>query len=284
MKARSPTRSLASDLPFCGGRYWIESQSLERLFGFGRVCGVGIVHLVHSDANAYAQACAEVGVLTAVEISRSGNGAHVWTVLHRTGHGRDGPCIRRRRAAHGDDRPRPDRPGQLRPALSCPGRPAQPGQGSTAVRKPDRPSFAGHLPPRPHDESSATLRRGRSTPTSSSSSRVFADSARARSAPSQTSSAPVHVGMTAPDHPRRLSARTTELSVRAPVVEARLNAMLSIDTTGLPSDLISALKHTASLHNPEFIAASSSATRPSAYPGSSGASKWTVRRCGCRAA
>ena len=37
-----------------------------------------------------------------------------------------------------------------------------------------------------------------------------------------------------------------------PVVRARLGAMLSIERIGLPPSLISALKHLASLHNPEF--------------------------------
>ncbi|KAB1139274.1 hypothetical protein F7R91_40610 [Streptomyces luteolifulvus] len=35
-------------------------------------------------------------------------------------------------------------------------------------------------------------------------------------------------------------------------VQAQLSAMLAISTTGLPPQLLAALKHAASFHNPEF--------------------------------
>ncbi|MFI1258974.1 hypothetical protein ACH4U6_35085 [Streptomyces netropsis] len=50
-----------------------------------------------------------------------------------------------------------------------------------------------------------------------------------------------------PPKPRRRA-----LGMAPEVVEAQLSEMLAISTKGLPTTLLSALKHTASFHNPEF--------------------------------
>ena len=63
---------------------------------------------------------------------------------------------------------------------------------------------------------------------------------------------PVRVGPDAPTviGPSRVRGHA---SFTAPkTIRARLDAMLAIDTTGLPGDVLAALKHAASLHNPEF--------------------------------
>jgi superfamily II DNA or RNA helicase len=53
-------------------------------------------------------------------------------------------------------------------------------------------------------------------------------------------------------HTYRPPARATSSAKPPPEVTARAGAMLAIDRIGIPSALVAALKHLASLHNPEF--------------------------------
>jgi Type III restriction enzyme, res subunit len=58
---------------------------------------------------------------------------------------------------------------------------------------------------------------------------------------------PANLGPSLGTRPKR-----TGLGKAPAVVHAHLDAMLEIDTGGLPSGLLAALKHSAALHNPEF--------------------------------
>ena len=58
---------------------------------------------------------------------------------------------------------------------------------------------------------------------------------------------------TGPDAPTYRRARTSADAPKAPAeIAARAGAMLAIDRIGVPPALLAALKHAASLHNPEF--------------------------------
>ncbi|MEU2915890.1 DEAD/DEAH box helicase family protein [Streptomyces massasporeus] len=63
---------------------------------------------------------------------------------------------------------------------------------------------------------------------------------------------PVEVGPAAALEAMPPKPRRTDLGRAPEVVKARLGAMLAIATQGLPAPLLAALKHLASLHNPDF--------------------------------
>jgi len=63
---------------------------------------------------------------------------------------------------------------------------------------------------------------------------------------------PVEIGPTPTTEVLPPKPRRGKLGKAPEVVEARLGAMLSVATEGLPAPLLAALKHLASLHNPDF--------------------------------
>jgi superfamily II DNA or RNA helicase len=201
------------------------------------------------DAWAYAQACAEAGVPAAAEVSRSGNGAHVWTFF-------TAPVMGATARALGF--------AMLRAAMASTGRVRLASYDRLFPAQDVLPSRAkgthrfGNLIALPLQ---GTRRHGRKTTVFCEPSTwdIYPDqfaflSGLHRLTPDEVEAiasrlAPVHVGTSTPERPRRPRRATV---TGPPVVRARLDSMLSVDTTGLPGDLVSTLKHAASLHNPEF--------------------------------
>jgi superfamily II DNA or RNA helicase len=199
-----------------------------------------------ADAQAYAAACAEVGIPTAVEISRSGDGAHVWVffsapVMAVTARQLGAAMLRMAMAAQG--KMSLDSYDRLFPAQDVlPNRTKGPFRFGSLIALPLQ----------------GTCRRAHTT--------VFVDprlwteqpdqfaflSGLARLSPAEVGAladelGPVRVGpaaaaVIAPSRPTKSPA----------TVRGWQRGMLSIDTTGLRSDVLAALKHAASLHNPEF--------------------------------
>ncbi|KAB1139633.1 hypothetical protein F7R91_39045, partial [Streptomyces luteolifulvus] len=204
-----------------------------------------------ADASAYVTACHEAGVPAVLEISRSGKGAHVWTfftaaVAAATARALGMALLRRAIDARGQmalssyDRLFPAQdflPTKARGSfrfgslIALPLHGVSRGKGTTVFVDPDTwqpyPDQFAHLS---HTE---------------------------RLSPADVASlvdklGPVKAGPspTAPElgpRPRRKALG------KAPArVQARLSAMLAISTTGQPPQLLAALKHAASFHNPEF--------------------------------
>jgi superfamily II DNA or RNA helicase len=205
----------------------------------------------HADATAYIAACQEAGVPALLEISRSGKGAHAWTfftdpVAAATARALGMALLRRAIDARG------------RMALSSYDRlfPAQdflPNKAKGSFR-------FGNLIALPlHGVSRA---KGTTVFVDPDTWQPYPDqfahlSQTERLSPADVASlvdklGPVKAGPspTAPElgpKPRRKAFG------KAPArVTARLSAMLEISTTGLPPQLLAALKHAASFHNPQF--------------------------------
>ncbi|WP_177235229.1 DEAD/DEAH box helicase family protein [Streptomyces sp. MUSC 14] len=204
-----------------------------------------------ADASAYVTACHETGIPTVLEISRSGKGAHVWTfftaaVAAATARALGMALLRQAIDARG----------QM--ALSSYDRlfPAQdflPNKAKGSVR-------FGNLIALPlHGVSRA---KGTTVFVDPDTWEPYPDqfahlSLTARLTPADVEAlagelGPVKAGPS-PTTPQ-LGARPRRKALgKAPAcVEARLSAMLAISTTGLPPQLLAALKHAASFHNPEF--------------------------------
>jgi superfamily II DNA or RNA helicase len=203
------------------------------------------------DAVAYCAACAEAGVPAAAEISRSGNGAHVWIfftapVPATTARALGAALLRNAIAA------RPamtlDSYDRFFPAQDyLPSRAKGPHRFGNLIalplqgicRRGDTTVFCDPVTWKPHRDQFAFLSSlGRLTPAQVD---TLADEL-----------GPVRVG------PQALSvqgptAPGLRSAVKAPKnVTGRLSATLAIPTAGLPADLNAALKHAASMHNPEF--------------------------------
>lgn len=204
-----------------------------------------------ADATAYIAACQEAGVPALLEISRSGKGAHAWTfftdpVAAATARALGMALLRRAIDARG------------RMALSSYDRlfPAQdflPNKAKGSFR-------FGNLIALPLHGVCRT--KGTTVFVDPDTWQPYPDqfahlSHTDRLSPADVASlvdklGPVKAGPspTAPElgpKPRRKALG------KAPArVTARLSAMLAISTTGLPPQLLAALKHAASFHNPEF--------------------------------
>lgn len=98
------------------------------------------------DALAYLKAARAVGAPVALEVSRSGAGAHCLAVLHLPRPRRAGTPGWQWAAPGGDRAARPDEPGQLRPAVPLPRRPTVGRAG-----EPDRCTVARTIPAPRHD-------------------------------------------------------------------------------------------------------------------------------------
>ncbi|MER6076115.1 DEAD/DEAH box helicase family protein [Streptomyces sp. NPDC001817] len=204
-----------------------------------------------ADASAYVTACHEAGVPVVLEISRSGKGAHVWTfftapVAAATARALGMALLRRAIDTRGQmvlssyDRLFPAQdflPTKARGSfrfgslIALPLHGVSRGKGTTVFVDPDTwqpyPDQFAHL---------AGIERLSPADVASLAGKL----------------GPIKAGPcpTAPElgpKPRRKALG------KAPArVEARLAAMLSISTAGLPPQLLAALKHASSFHNPEF--------------------------------
>jgi superfamily II DNA or RNA helicase len=204
-----------------------------------------------ADAAAYATACGQAGVPALLEISRSGKGAHVWTfftapVAATTARALGMALLRRAIDARGQmalssyDRLFPAQDflptkakGSFRfgSLIALPLHGASRAQGTTVFVDPGTWE--------PHPDQFAHLSRSE------------------RLCPVEVEAlvdklGPVKAGpsATVPEFGPR--PRRKALGKASAVVPARLSAMLAISTAGLPPQLLAALKHTASFHNPEF--------------------------------
>ncbi|MEV6210041.1 hypothetical protein AB0M03_23705, partial [Kitasatospora sp. NPDC051914] len=203
------------------------------------------------DAAAYIAACKEVGVPALAEISRSGSGAHVWifftapvpatlaralgtALLRRAIDTRKGMSL----ASYDRFSPAQDflpihskggaRFGNL---IALPLHGASRGAGTTV--------FCDPATWHPYPDQFAHLSRAeRLTP---HQVQALVD----KLGPVQAGPSPTTPVL--PPRPRR-----TALGKAPKTVNAEAGAMLRITTTGLPPQLVAALKHAASLHNPEF--------------------------------
>jgi superfamily II DNA or RNA helicase len=198
------------------------------------------------DATAYWTACAEAGVPAATEVSRSGNGAHVWIfftapVAATTARTLGAALLRNAIAARAQmsldsyDRMFPSQdylPSRAKGPYRFGNLIALPMQGTH--RHNHTTVFCDPATWQPHPDQFAYLSGlTRLTPTEVEK---LADEL-----------GPVHVGPSAP------AIASSNTSTKAPkTAAARLGATLSIPTAGLPTDLLAALKHAASIHNPEF--------------------------------
>jgi superfamily II DNA or RNA helicase len=203
------------------------------------------------DAAAYCAACAEAGVPAVAEISRSGNGAHVWIfftapVPAATARALGAALLRNAIATRTQltldsyDRFFPAQdylPTRAKGPYRFGSLIALPLQGT--CRRGDTTLFCDPVTWKPHSDQFAFLSGlRRLTPTQVG---TLADEL-----------GPVRVGSQALSVPGPLAASPSG-AVKAPKnVTGRLSAKLSIPTAGLPADLIAALKHAASMHNPEF--------------------------------
>ncbi|MFC0862250.1 DEAD/DEAH box helicase family protein [Sphaerimonospora cavernae] len=204
------------------------------------------------DAAAYVTACREAGIPAAAEISRSGDGAHVWiffTAPVTTASARAIGMAMLREAI--------DRRGQMSLASYDRLFPAQDSLPTSAL-----PRFRfGNLIALPLQglcrENGTTVFCDPETWTPYPDQFAYLSTLQ-RLHPAEVQAladrlGQVHAGPSA-SASGILSARPRRGSLgKAPqVVHARLGAMLAISTLGLPPQLVAALKHTASFHNPEF--------------------------------
>jgi superfamily II DNA or RNA helicase len=197
------------------------------------------------DALAYLKAARADDIPAALEVSRSGVGAHVWiffsapvtaTTARRIGAGllREAITMRGELDLSSYDRFFPSQ--DYLPASGSIGNLiALPLQGQS--RRPGTTVFLDLATLEPYDDQWAFLSSlDRLTPRQ-------ADRLAQRLRP-------VEVGPTA-SRPTRSTA--TKLNPPAPpIIRARMAAEVSIERAGLPPSLVSSLKHAASLHNPEF--------------------------------
>ncbi|MHB8329354.1 MAG: TOTE conflict system archaeo-eukaryotic primase domain-containing protein [Acidimicrobiales bacterium] len=197
------------------------------------------------DALAYTKAARATDIPTALEISRSGSGAHVWifftgpveaTTARRIGSGllREAIAIRGELDLSSCDRFFPSQD-YLPTSGSIGNLIALPLQGS--CRKRGTTVFLDLATLEPQADQFGYLSHvERITPK--------------RAADLAESMRPLAVGPTV----RRLHASAaTKMHPQPPaVIRARLDAGISVERAGLPPALLGSLKHVASLHNPEF--------------------------------
>ena len=197
------------------------------------------------DALAYTKAARSFDVPTALEVSRSGSGAHVWmffadavaaTMARRVGVGllREAMAIRGELDLASYDRLFPAQ--DFLPASGSIGNLiALPLQGK--CRKQGTTVFLDLATLEPHEDQFGYLSHvERLTP------KQVADRAEAMR--------PLTVG---PGVRRLHASGATRMHPPAPaVIRARLGAGISLERAGLPPALLGSLKHAASLHNPEF--------------------------------
>ncbi|MDI3418809.1 TOTE conflict system archaeo-eukaryotic primase domain-containing protein [Streptomyces luteolus] len=202
------------------------------------------------DAAAYHQACRVAGVPAYAEISRSGEGAHVWTfftdpvpagLARQLGAAllRDAMTTRERMSLASFDRFFPAQ--DLLPTKTS-------GNGSFgnlialplngACRERGTTLFCDPATWTPYPDQFAHL---------SQIQRLSRGEFEALVNTLQ----PVEVGPAATLEAMPPKPRRTTLGKALEVVRARLGAMLAIATQGLPAPLVAALKHLASLHNPD---------------------------------
>ncbi|MCZ0984385.1 DEAD/DEAH box helicase family protein [Streptomyces diastatochromogenes] len=204
-----------------------------------------------ADATAYATACREAGVPALVEISRSGAGAHVWTFF-------TAPVAAATTRALGM--------ALLRRAIDA--------RGRMTLASYDRLFPAQDFLP---DKAKGSFRFGNliALPlhgiSRAGGTTVFVDpdtwtpypdqfahlSHLERLSPADVEGladklGPVKAGPAATAPELGPKPRRKHLGKAPAVVHARQAAMLEISTTGLPPQLLAALKHTAAFHNPEF--------------------------------
>ncbi|WP_327357894.1 TOTE conflict system archaeo-eukaryotic primase domain-containing protein [Streptomyces sp. NBC_01304] len=203
------------------------------------------------DAAAYHHACRAAGVPAYAEISRSGEGAHVWTfftepvpagLARQLGAAllRDAITARERMSLASFDRFFPAQ--DLLPTKSS-------GNGSFGnlialplngtCRERGTTLFCDPATWTPYSDQFAHL---------SQIQRLSRGEVEALVDTLQ----PVEVGPQATLEAMPPKPRRTALGKAPEEVEARLSAMLAIATQGLPAPLLAALKHLASLHNPDF--------------------------------
>ncbi|MCX5357258.1 DEAD/DEAH box helicase family protein [Streptomyces sp. NBC_00124] len=204
-----------------------------------------------ADATAYIAACKEAGVPALLEISRSGKGAHAWTFFTDplaavTARALGMALLRRAIDARGHmalssyDRLFPAQdflPTKARGSfrfgnlIALPLHGASRAKGTTIFVDPDT------WEPYP-DQFAHLSRTERLAPADVEA--LVDKLGPVKAGPSPTTS--------------QLGARPRRKALgKAPArVEARLSAMLAISTAGLPPQLLAALKHAASFHNPEF--------------------------------
>ncbi|WP_412075660.1 TOTE conflict system archaeo-eukaryotic primase domain-containing protein [Streptomyces xanthophaeus] len=203
------------------------------------------------DAAAYVAACTDAGVPALAEVSRSGSGAHVWTfftspvsagvaralgmaLLRLTIDARDGMSL----ASYDRLFPAQDfLPTHSKGGARFGNLIALPLHGDS--RTAGTTLFCDPFTWTPYEDQFAYLSRTE------------------RLAPGQVQElvntlGPLQVGPspTAPTLPAR--PRRSALGTAPKTVKAKAGAMLRIATTGLPPQLVAALKHAASFHNPEF--------------------------------
>ena len=203
------------------------------------------------DAAAYYAACAQAGVPAAAEISRSGNGAHLWifftapvpaVTARALGAAllRNAIAVRTQLTLDSYDRFFPAQdylPTRAKGPYRFGSLIALPLQGT--CRRGDTTVFCDPVTWKPHGDQFAFL------------------SGLNRLTPAQVHSladelGPVRVGSQAASV-LGPAAASPNGAVKAPKkVTGRLSATLSIPTARLPAELLAAIKHAASMHNPEF--------------------------------
>jgi superfamily II DNA or RNA helicase len=195
------------------------------------------------DACAYARAAQSAGVPTAIEVSRSGDGAHVWTFFSEP----VAACDARAMGA-----------ALLREAMAI--------RGELGLESYDRffPS-QDYLPKKGLGNLIALPLQGRSRKHQGTT--VFVDPATFRPYDDQFGYLSAITRMSREDVLERvedLQPPTVGSAVRLhrsplageppppPVIKAEFGGMLAIRRAGLPPGLLASLKHLAALHNPEF--------------------------------
>ena len=136
--------------------------------------------------------------------------------------------------------------GELRPSLPRAGLHAE-----GLVREPDRPAAAGRVPQARHHACSSTRRRSSPSRTSGRSCRrsTASDPSREEAMASRLRRTRHRARRHRPSDARRKQLRVANRRRRS---DAQAGAMLAIDRIGVPPAILAALKHLASLHNPEF--------------------------------
>ena len=205
------------------------------------------------DASAYAQACRGAGVGALAEISRSGEGAHVWIFFETavpavaarvmgTALLRSAMSLRSSMALSSYDRffPAQDTlpqrsPGRLRLGNLI----ALPLQGE--CRRRGTSVFADPERWEPYADQFAALAAVASI--SEAQLNDFTTRAPALRSGPETTAAPL---------PRRSSSRLSRVRVAGTPIDIRRDAVVRIPLEGVPGALITELKHAASVANPEF--------------------------------
>ncbi|GAA1264729.1 DEAD/DEAH box helicase family protein [Streptomyces aureus] len=204
-----------------------------------------------ADAVAYDTACRETGVPALLEISRSGKGAHVWTfftgpIPASTARALGMALLRRAIDARGQmelssyDRLFPAQdflPTKAKSRFRFGSLIALPLQG--ACRAGGTTVFVDPGTWQPYPDQFAHLSRTQRLAQADVEALV-------------NKLGPVKAGPSPAAHELGTRPRRKTLGKAPARVEARIAAMLTISTAGLPSQLLAALKHTAAFHNPEF--------------------------------